>query len=431
MGPAVRTPLAEMLRRLRARAGYTQRELARRLRGPAGPHPLRALQRWETGAAEPQVHGLARLLQALGASEQEQREALALRRGAGAVRAARTGPAPRVQTRFCPPVGDLLIRFCRRRGLDESSAARAVGVSPRSFRRWEAGGPLSPAHLGRLSQVLALSSPEAAALAEAAAVTPRPYDPAACLEAVEQDLRAVVARADQDDAGVADVGFAVVTDRLLEALRRGRPVLGLLETCCGAHARYLLRRLRGAEALRVVERGEALLSDGRPGAWARLAECRQLAIKMCRGTGASLRYLREVVGWARGDPAAEQGFLRALSERFLDAGSPAEAVAVARPLRELSVPGTNWEDRELADYVYGEALVAAGKVADGLPLLRVPERLPPTDRIHRHIARADAFIALSEFGEAEAEMRSITALIDQTEAWDYREYLEDLGKRMP
>ncbi len=105
----------------------------------AGLHRT-TLHRWEKGQAQPRLSELAALLSALEVSEPQKRSALSLMDAPRAARmvwqevmqiAAQTGVSA------MPHGGDLLRAIRMRQGLSLEEAARPVGVTGGTLRRWE------------------------------------------------------------------------------------------------------------------------------------------------------------------------------------------------------------------------------------------------------------------------------------------------------
>ena len=129
------TTFGGYLRTLRTGKGLTMEQAARQ----ASVHRA-TLDRWEKGRVQPHLPELAALLAALDASEPQKRHALRLLNAPRAVRQVRSEIAQVAEQEglgSLPHGGDLLHALRMRRGVSLDDAARSVGVTGGTLRRWE------------------------------------------------------------------------------------------------------------------------------------------------------------------------------------------------------------------------------------------------------------------------------------------------------
>src|SRR5262245_24986513 len=129
--------IGEFLRTLRTARGVSLSQLAER-----AALGRRTLSYWEASAYQPRLPELDAALNALGASEGERQQALALIQAPRAAQRLRAAPPLLRQTEEIGPMisgGDLLRAMRHRRRLPLQQVAEVLQVSAGTLSRWEQG----------------------------------------------------------------------------------------------------------------------------------------------------------------------------------------------------------------------------------------------------------------------------------------------------
>jgi transcriptional regulator with XRE-family HTH domain len=256
------SPLGELLKAWRTAKGLSLEALFRRS-GISGA----TVSRWETGRTQPRLAELSAVLTALGVSDAQKRQVWTLIEAPRAVQQLRRAEGD------APPVGGDLLRAMRlRQGWTQQEAATRTGVTQGTLGKWERSEDWpSTERLHALCAMLGAHEEETLALTcgrfsgesylQALGESDGPLVLTPTLNA--ERLYHLLGRLLWEPESLSDLGFLALEARLWKEVTREADLQTYL--CCvyARHARYLVSRLRYAEAAPYIRKSLAMAEQGR------------------------------------------------------------------------------------------------------------------------------------------------------------------------
>ena len=414
---------ANLVRELRAARSLSLSGLAAR----AGVGKA-TLSRWEAGKAAPRLAELDAVMDALGASEAQRKQALG---GIAAPRAAARLHAAGVENEQPAGAGDLLRAMRQRRGHAADEVARSLGVSVQSVHAWERSDAWPSAErLHALCRLLGAAPAEVAALTAGNAwlstlgSLPEADSPDA-LDALDAYLKALFFPPQGFDAeaeAVRDLSFLAILSRL-SPLAGSRPAArGLLLLADSFYANWLSNQGRfreaGRRAERVMEQKPQSESQSRP--WLRAALIRSHAAVYGGRYATAAAAVRDVSPLLEGvlpvaahHPEMASWILSELAEFARLSGRPELALERAVRARDVAAR-VNETELALRRFDHARLLTRLGRPAEVLNALP-PERATchPPQRVSEWLLRAEALLQLGGVSEAHDWLSRAYAVIRQ------------------
>jgi transcriptional regulator with XRE-family HTH domain len=426
--------IGQLLRQLRRKRRLTLEQAAQ-----AAGLSRSAVNRWETGVNQPRLAELNALLEALGASPQQRRAAIAQMdapRAQAQVQAEVTHIAEQVGIGPKPNGGDLLRALRMRRSLSLEVVAERLGVTVRTLRRWENTEVWpSTEQLHQLCYVLKAQEEEVIALT-CGRFALRSSEKRVSLEALETELRELLRNFHNISNlaaiyALADMTYLALEARIWPLAARDPAARNLLASFYARHADHLAGMNRFVEAARYVERAFEMLPKRQPSEpfwlYAGIASARTLVY---RGTQpAPARGIRQLRYWLplAQEPAFQAWILADIAKYEALQGEMTQALQLAEQACRVVVRCENTTEWTLRQQDQAQVALAASRPEEALSLLTKQEALAPRQRAKARLLQAEAHLARNATTEAYACLQKAQgdiATCDLTYLWLEAEALE-------
>lgn len=429
------------LRQLRQSRGLSQVRVAEQ----AGIGRV-TLGRWESGNQQPRLFELEAVLNALGTTKDEARQASQLLGRMGgrlqemaseARIGAQTGIGPR------PHGGSLLLAMRLRRGLSQDEAAAKAGVAVRTLRRWEkAEAWPSATQLHTLCYVLGAHPQEIAALSsgEAKLEFGAAQENLSVGELYERCQALHHYAGDPQTEALKELGFLALEAQAWPLAARsegGRQILSRIYSC---HANYYSTYERWNEGAFYADRALELVGcDQLPErgtiqagiAAARCATYRGRRPSPKRGLEI-LRYWLDCARW----PVFESWILSDMAKYYALDGDVSLSLQLAQRAREVAArqvveASDQRYDLYLRELDEAEILFQTGEASHVLDIVeRERNNLQPEHVAQFRLLEADACLSLQLVSRANDCVQEALGLIDKWELARFQPRAQKLVKRL-
>ena len=375
---------------------------------------LNTLSRWETGAFQPRLAELEATLRALGVTAIQRERALSLVDAPRAVARLREEAQARQAdlvelAGHAPTIGDLLRAMRLRRRMSIEQVAQAMGVAPRSVRRWESSEAALPEErLDDLCRLLGATAEERLTLSQQRLWlwTPQAKRPLS-LDAAEQQCDLLFRQIAQADTALIDLRLLCLEAQLWPQAARSEAARRVLARVFTIHAHYLVGAGRAREVQAYSDRAlDLVVGTFAPEYWWFLAiHASGVVLASHQGALQNRRRVEYLRGWldCTDNLVMQTGLYRDMAQYASDLGLTEAAldwIGRAQVRAESLYP----QSLHLTKHIHAKVLASAGRAKDALQTMPSPE--------------ADISVQ-QQLHETNLRVEVLQALGDQTEAHDW------------
>lgn len=396
------------------------------------------LYRWEQGQTQPRLPELEALLEALGASPTQRRQAIALvdaPRAQALVKVQNARIAARRGLGTMPQGGDLLRAMRLRRGRSLEEVAAHIGMTSWTLRRWEKAETWpSVEHLHALCYALGAKEEEVLALTcghfSRLATTPR-----TTVQALEERVQQFTRTLYDPSFELKDLELLGMQAEAWALAAQSFAGVHLLAKVYASSYHYLAYHDRYAEAAAVAERyfdllHEQTLDFRSQVSWQaiRLGAVTDRWKAGGRTTPKScLEELKAILPLTRGNWNEPDALYR-IADILLWQGAQDEALRVSEEAYQAAARNMGNVESEWFRGGMGILLIQSGRFAEGLPLLSTGRPGDWYRLVETSLWKAEAFLGLGKSTEAETwlaraqfdlttyEMNSLQSRLDALKA---------------
>ncbi len=425
--------LGDWIRLAREAKGWSQNRLAHEA-GVAGT----TVNRWERGITRPSIPELEAVLRALGASEEQRRQALLLlnvRRAVKALEWVSASGEEHLPYDRPPLLGDVIRAMRWRKGWSVADVAHALQTSERTVRAWEHSESLpSDELLHRLCFTLDASTEEVAILTSRKLHLVVPTPDAPLEERFAQSLDEMRYRLWHGESEGMDLGFLTLMAQAWWLAQRNPHGEFWLGTVLIMHCQWLLHQLRVKEAERhaypawqVVRRQRAHARDM---SWIIQAIARGVmrdragqVVKPLEGAQILRDWLPHTRQWLE----MEAWFLRSIAECLVVAHRDSEAIAISRSALQVALRTEMPVEHHIAQSAHAFVLLEAGQPQEALKHLSVSKEVHPTVQVEDAILWCRALLAVGERQEALKWLQQVQEIAQRHHLRPYDERVQRLA----